>query len=117
MQHDVRGDDAGHQLVESPPRSLTPAVARPAGWSIYEYFHGDKQSFAALLFGFYLACAVSHAQDLAPRAYLITPIHLNAVTLTFSAFNSSILFDRAIPITDASGNPKLEILAPGPMGR
>jgi hypothetical protein len=64
-----------------------------------------------LLFGFYLACGTCHAQDLAPRAYLITPLHANAVTLTFSYFSGSIEFNQAIPVTDASGNPKLEILS------
>lgn len=58
-----------------------------------------------------LACSVCHAQDLAPRAYMITPLHSNAVTLTFSYFNGSILFNQAIPVTDASGSPKLEILS------
>ena len=70
-----------------------------------------KLRAAGLLFGFCLACTVCRAQDLAPRAYLITPAHANAVTLTFSYFSGSIEFNQAIPITDASGNPKLEILS------
>jgi hypothetical protein len=40
-------------------------------------------------------------QDLAPRAYVITPIHSNAVVLTYSFFDGSILFDPTIPITNA----------------
>jgi hypothetical protein len=43
-----------------------------------------------------------HAQDLAPRAYIITPIHWNAVTFTYSFTDGSSLFDLAIPITDAA---------------
>jgi len=42
------------------------------------------------------------AQDLAPRAYLITPIRSNAVTLTYSYFSGNVLFDGAVPITDAT---------------
>jgi hypothetical protein len=33
-----------------------------------------------------LATNVCHAQDLAPRAYIITPIRSNAITLTYSFF-------------------------------
>lgn len=42
------------------------------------------------------------AQDLAPRAYVITPVHSNAVTLTYSFYDGSVLFDGAAPITNAS---------------
>jgi len=41
-------------------------------------------------------------QDLAPRAYVITPIHSNAVTLTYSFYAGNILLDGSLPITDAS---------------
>jgi len=70
-----------------------------------------KPCGAGLLFNLCLAGTFCHAQDLAPRAYLITPVHSNAVTLTFSYFTGSILFNGAAPITGASGNPKLEILS------
>jgi len=50
-----------------------------------------------------LAAAVCHAQDLIPRAYVITPIHTNAVILTYSFKNGSILFDSALPITNSTG--------------
>ncbi len=43
------------------------------------------------------------AQDLAPRAYVITPIHSNAVTLTWSYYNGGLDFNGAIPIKDAKG--------------
>jgi hypothetical protein len=43
------------------------------------------------------------AQDLAPRAYLITPLHSNAVTLTWSFYNGSINFNGALPVSDAKG--------------
>jgi Putative MetA-pathway of phenol degradation len=42
-----------------------------------------------------------HAQDLAPRAYIITPIHSNAVTLTYSFNTGGLIFDGNTPITDA----------------
>jgi len=43
------------------------------------------------------------AQDLAPRAYVITPIHANAVTLSYSFLNGDIIFDSTLPITGAQG--------------
>ncbi|HTR23974.1 MAG TPA: transporter [Terriglobales bacterium] len=46
---------------------------------------------------------VLNAQDLAPRAYLITPIHSNAVTLTYSFNDGSIEFNDALAVTGAKG--------------
>lgn len=43
------------------------------------------------------------AQELAPRAYIITPIHSNAVTVAYSYYNGSYTFGTASPITDATG--------------
>jgi hypothetical protein len=44
------------------------------------------------------------AQDLAPRAYLITPENFNAITLTWSFYDGGIDFNGAIPITGVSVN-------------
>jgi hypothetical protein len=41
-----------------------------------------------------------HAQDLSPRAYVITPVH-STVILTWSFYNGSILFNGTAPITGA----------------
>jgi len=46
---------------------------------------------------------VLRAQDLTPRAYVITPTHSNAVTLSYSFFSGSIDFNGALPINDARG--------------
>jgi hypothetical protein len=43
------------------------------------------------------------AQDLAPRAYVVTPIHSNAITLTWSYYNGGLEFNGAIPVNDAKG--------------
>ena len=55
--------------------------------------------FVALL----AACPLRtvRAQDLAPRAYIITPVHWNAVTLTYSFSDGGILFNNILPVTDA----------------
>ena len=43
-----------------------------------------------------------HAQDLAPRAYNITPVHSNAITLVYAFFDGTLLLDGALPITGAT---------------
>ena len=45
----------------------------------------------------------ARAQDLAPRAYIVTPVHSNAVTLTYSFYNGPLNFNGAVPIQGASG--------------
>ena len=42
-------------------------------------------------------------QDLAPRAYVITPVRSNAVTLTYSFYDGGVNFNGAVPITNATG--------------
>lgn len=49
------------------------------------------------------------AQDLAPRAYVITPIHSNAVTLTYSFQDGDVPFDSTLPITDFKGRINVSI--------
>ena len=51
------------------------------------------------------------AQDLAPRAYLITPMHTNAVTLTTSFYTGNILFDGTIPITGATATSSVQVFS------
>jgi hypothetical protein len=43
------------------------------------------------------------AQDLTPRAYVISPSHSNAVVLSYAFFDGDILFEGTVPITDAKG--------------
>jgi len=45
----------------------------------------------------------ARAQDLSPRAYVITPTGFNAVTLTWSYFNGGVNFNGAVPVTGATG--------------
>jgi hypothetical protein len=64
-----------------------------------------------LFFSGCLAAGNCHAQDLAPRAYLITPIHSNAVTLTYSFYDGGIIFDGTIPITGATARVHVPVLS------
>ncbi len=56
-----------------------------------------------------LAADVCRGQDLAPRAYLITPVHSNAVTLTYSFFDGDLLFEGTVPITGATARAYVAI--------
>ena len=56
-------------------------------------------------------CELISAQDLAPRAYVITPIHSNAVVATYSFFNGNLDFQGAVPISDATAKANVPILA------
>jgi hypothetical protein len=49
------------------------------------------------------------AQDPAPRAYIIGSIHSNAANLTYSFNNGGILFNNALPITDASATLNISV--------
>lgn len=50
------------------------------------------------------------AQDLAPRAYIITPVHWNAVTLTYSFSDGSVLFNGVLPVPDARAKLQIPVL-------
>jgi hypothetical protein len=72
------------------------------------------RTFLKLVFAAVLAVCrlqVLLAQDLAPRAYLITPLHSNAVTLTWSFYNGSINFNGALPVSDAKGKYSVPIFS------
>jgi hypothetical protein len=49
------------------------------------------------------ACASCPAQDLSPRAYIITPVHSNAVVLTYSLQTGGIVINPTLPINNANG--------------
>jgi hypothetical protein len=51
------------------------------------------------------------AQDLAPRAYVIAPIHANAIVLTYSYFSGGLEFAGAVPITGATANSNVPIFS------
>ena len=51
------------------------------------------------------------AQDLSPRAYVITPIHANAITLTYGFYDGGLLFGSALPIHNASGTYNVPVFS------
>jgi Putative MetA-pathway of phenol degradation len=56
-----------------------------------------------------LFARIVYAQDLAPRAYLITPLHSNAVTLSYSFNDGDITLPGQVPITGASARVHMAI--------
>jgi hypothetical protein len=59
--------------------------------------YAPKLCVAVLL----LSAGLCHAQSLTPRAYIITPSHSNAITMSYSFSDGSTLLDPSLPITDA----------------
>jgi hypothetical protein len=55
------------------------------------------------LFAALAASALCYAQDLSPRAYIITPERSNAVTMSYVFSDGHVLFDPALPITGVQG--------------
>jgi hypothetical protein len=43
------------------------------------------------------------AQDLTPRAYVITAVHSNAVTITWAFYGGGLNFNGTIPVGNATG--------------
>jgi Putative MetA-pathway of phenol degradation len=60
-----------------------------------------------------LVCSVHElgAQDLTPRAYVITPLHANAVTVSGSFYDGDINFNGALPVSDAKGTYSIPIFS------
>jgi hypothetical protein len=66
--------------------------------------------FLTAFVSFAAGAAQLTAQDLAPRAYLITPLHSNAVTITWSFFDGGVNFNGTVPIANATGTYYVPIL-------
>ena len=49
-----------------------------------------------------IASVFALPQDLAPRAYIVTPAHSNAITLAYSFLDGDLMFDNSVPITGAT---------------
>jgi hypothetical protein len=56
-------------------------------------------------------CGYLPAQDLAPRAYVVTPIHANAVTVTSSFYHGGLDFNGTVPVSNASGTYGVPVLS------
>jgi hypothetical protein len=57
----------------------------------------------ALAISFTAATVQLSAQDLAPRAYVITPMHFNTATITWAFYDGGLNFNGTIPVSNARG--------------
>ena len=51
------------------------------------------------------------AQDLAPRAYTLTPLHANAITVTYGFYTGGLDFNGVVPVTNATGRYNVPVLS------
>jgi len=66
----------------------------------------------AFLCGIVVALAVPlYGQSLAPRAYVITPEHWNAIIVTWSFYDGGVNINGALPVTGATGTYNVPILS------
>ena len=54
---------------------------------------------------------LSSGQDLAPRAYIITPIHSNAVVFAYSYTGGDLIFDNSVPVTGATAKINVPVVS------
>src|SRR5580692_9452653 len=57
----------------------------------------------AILVSLSAGAAQLAAQDLAPRAYLITPVSSNAITIIWAFYDGGVDFNGTVPIGHATG--------------
>ena len=72
------------------------------------------RAFSAILFSSTITLGslrLASAQDLAPRVYVITPSHSNAITLTWAFYDDSINYNGALPVSGATGTYSIPILS------
>jgi hypothetical protein len=55
--------------------------------------------------------AIVHAQDLEPRAYSNAPVRMNFLLVGYQYSDGALLFDPALPITDANAQVNMGLLA------
>ena len=82
---------------------------------IFWHFHPLRRGTALasllsglLVAGFIVSCC---AQDLAPRAYIITPIHSNAITLTWGFYDGGLNINGAAPVNNAKGTYNVPVFS------
>jgi Putative MetA-pathway of phenol degradation len=65
---------------------------------------------AVMVCSCFAALRLCEAQSLSPRAYVVAPVHSNAVTLTYSLSAGDIVFNDT-PVTDSGGRIGTEIFS------
>jgi hypothetical protein len=68
-------------------------------------------SAAGVVFSVCVVVGIRQAQDLAPRAYVITPLHSNAIIQTWALYDGSINYNGALPLSGSTGTYNVEIFS------
>ena len=92
--------------IRRPFRSIHPAWARNKHFS-----HLNLASRLILLCTLLCVGHIAKAQSLAPRAYVITPVNANAITVSWSYFDGGLNFVRRFPVTGATGTYHVPVLS------
>ena len=64
-----------------------------------------------IVIGIFYSPGLTYAQDLEPRAYTNTPVGLNFLLVGYQNSKGALLFDPALPITDANAEVNMGLLA------
>jgi hypothetical protein len=64
-----------------------------------------------MLAAFFMIAQLGFGQDMAPRAYVITPVGSNAVTASYSFNTGSVFVDPSLPVEDTSVHFSTEALS------
>jgi hypothetical protein len=91
-----------HNDFSSPPPRGTASAFR---------IHLNTVFTARTLQALLIAATMSSAQELVPRAYLVTPKGSNAVTLSWSWNSGEVTFDPSVPISDNKGSFQTQVLS------
>ena len=75
--------------------------------------HSWQSTYLRLVIGAaaLLLCQTVAAQDLAPRAYVISPVHSNAVVVSYSFFTGNIDLAGGLPITESTATANIPSLS------
>jgi len=76
-----------------------------------KYVPGQEALRGGLFLGVCFAVVLCDAQDLAPRAYVITPVHWNAVIVTYNFSTGGLQFDNAVAISGATASLNVPIFS------
>jgi hypothetical protein len=99
----------GDAMPDTHRRFFSPHSHGNIGRGSYPQKFRARFLFLVILAGTFLPSG--WAQDLAPRAYVITPPHVNAIMLSWSFYSGSADFNGALPVSDSTGKYSVPIFS------
>lgn len=68
-------------------------------------------SSSSVCAGAVVLCLSVRGQDLAPRAYIITPLHSNAITISYEYHHGDLAFNGTVPIVDGRAQISVPVIS------